>query len=154
MGKYYLSEKIGDPILMVAPAAHATDLVATDHTGVPVRDAEGILFILSAGVMTGDTADVAITFSSDGIASNASASTTVWASSDMAFAQVTSDSENSLFLLDLKIGNRVTATALNNADAKFFCTGDGVGDGIYQLIGIPYNLARHPTTNAQTVLLR
>ncbi len=151
MGKYYLSERIGDPVLMVAPATHATDLVSSNVVGVPIRDAQGVLFILSAGVFTGDTADVAITYASDGVDSNASASTDVWNSSNVVFAQVDSDSENSTFMLDLDLSNSGIDPA---ADGKFFCVGENVGDAIYSLIGIPYNLGLAPATNAQTVLRR
>ena len=151
MGNFYLSERIGDPVLMVAPVAHATDLVATDHAGVPIRDAQGVLFILTAGVFAGDSATVAITYASDGVASNASASSDVWASSNMTFTAVDSDSENSNFMLDLDLSNSGIDP---NANGKFYCTGENVGDPIYSLIGIPYNLNRSPATNAQTVLRR
>jgi hypothetical protein len=153
MGKYYLNEKIGDPVLMASPGIHATDTVDSDGVGgVPIRDAEGILFLLTTGTLTGGSATITISYASDGLSSNASVDTDVWTSSNMVFAAIDSDTENLSYVMDVNLGH----TGIDPASSgKFFHSAVVLGAATnYGLVGIPYNLKHSPTTNATTVLIR
>ena len=151
MKGYYLYEQIGDPINMITPAEYGTDLLSCNaNAGVPVRDAEGILFILSTGDLTTDSLTVILEYSSTGTSSDGGATTSVWAASDAEWGALDSDEENEIHMLDIKIGLKVNT---NDADGKFFASFNNTGGSGVSLIGIPYHLNRTPAANANTVVV-
>ena len=151
MSKYYLHQKIGDPINMIEPQIFGTDLASTDPiAGVPVSGADGVLFLLAVGDMTTDAMTVAIAYSSTGAASDAGVSSAVWAATDCTFGSIDSDGEDELYMMDIRTGDK----GANDVAGKFFGVLDdtGGGGGAVCLIGIPYNLKHYPATNANTVV--
>lgn len=150
MSKYYLHQKIGDPINMIVPAEYATDVTSTAITaGVPISGADGVMFLLATGDLGTDSLTVNIEYSSTGTASDGGCSTTVWAASDATFGAIDSDGENELYIMDINLGLK----GMSDVPGKFFANLNNTGGSGACLIGIPYNLKYYPATNANTVVL-
>lgn len=156
MTSYYLHQQIGTVYQVIDPdtftsAAVAGQLAATDcGEGVPVRNADKVLFILSVGDVTATGSRLlGVAYSSTGSASDAGNSTDVWASSNAYFPTITSDCANEVFLLDLDLGTK----GLTDAEGKLYIISTAVGTVAdeFGVIGIPYKLKVLPSTNENTI---
>ena len=105
----YLYEKIGYPKSLLNSVAYTSDGIAdtaATGTAVPTSGASSILFLMDVGVTNPGTLTMSLLYSTSGSASDASGSTTVWASSDATFAAITSDSTVGIKMLELDISKK------------------------------------------------
>jgi hypothetical protein len=148
MGNFHITDKIGEVIQPIDPDAYASDVAFTAAVGVPIKNALGVLFILSAGDLTGGTLDASLYYSSTGTSSDAVGTDAAWESSDAAWAQVTSDGENEVYLLDIITGNK----DLSDAAGTLVINVEAVGANDFSVVGFPYGMSYSPSTNANTVV--
>lgn len=156
MTGYPLYENVGEVVQLIEPDAYATDVPCSDNdSGVPVQDAQGILFVLAVGELPTSTnkgtVTVTLKYASDGgyNGSDAGQDSDVWHCTDAAFAEVDSDGENEVYLLDLDLG----AKALMDEQGKLYADAQTEGDANdFTLIAIPYGMTYNPSTNENTVV--
>lgn len=147
-----LHEYIGDPVVVIPFATHSSDgTEASDGTnGVPLIGASGVEFQLITGVTgTGLVQVVTVEYSSTGISTDVVTSNAGMTCSDAAFAALSSDDPDKVFILDFD----VSAKGLDGGKL-FVAVGAGIiGTSIYGVVGRPYGGTRlYPATNAQTVV--
>ena len=153
MSKYFLSQRIGDPVTIIVPAEYGTDAASTETVGVlgngvPIRDAEGVIFMLTTGDLTTDELTVSITYSSTGSASDATASTTTFlGATDCVFVALDSDDEGDVSVIDINLGH----LGISDGPGKFYASLENTGGSMAACIGFPYHLKRSPATKAITI---
>lgn len=104
MGKMY--EEILTTLVLAPVALSSDGYAASDNTnGVSIKGMDSVDFILAVGAGATVTAAIPFTvqYSSTGSASDASGSTTVWASSDAAFTSVDSDGVSEVYILSIDL---------------------------------------------------
>lgn len=151
-----LYEHLGQVIHVLAPDQYATDVATSDNdAGAPIKNADGILFVLSVGELPTatdkGTVDVTLQYSSDGLSTNVSTSSDVWPATDAVFAQVDSDGENEIYLLDLDLDAK--GADLKEEASKIYADFQVVGAQCdFGLIAIPYGVRHNPVSQENTVV--
>lgn len=116
MGLIY--EELGS-VLCVAPDAYdSTTILASDNdNGIAIKGVDSVLYQIACGDMaaTGAALSMQVMYSSTGAASDASASTAVWAASD---AVATADSDSSNTMVELEVD--LTQKGLNDEAGALF----------------------------------
>ena len=115
MGLIY--EELGS-VLCVAPDAYdSTTILASDNdNGIAIKGVDSVLYQIAVGDMgTTSALSMQVMYSSTGAASDASASTAVWAASD---AVATADSDGSNTMVELEVD--LTQKGLNDEAGALF----------------------------------
>lgn len=115
MGLIY--EELGS-VLCVAPDAYdSTTILASDNdNGIAIKGVDSVLYQIAVGDMGATSAlSMQVMYSSTGAASDASASTAVWAASD---AVATADSDSSNTMVELEVD--LTQKGLNDEAGALF----------------------------------
>jgi hypothetical protein len=150
----YLTDNVGEMLMVVAPQALSSDgFNASDNdTGVPIAGLKSVAFLGLLGAVNGGSADAVlqIQYSSTGNASDAVTSNSTMTCTDALFT-FNSDSPNEIFIVNFDID----AKGLSALAGKLFVSSAAAehGSPLVAVAAIPVlATARMPATNENTVV--
>jgi hypothetical protein len=149
-----LYQFVGDPVVMFGPSTLSSDgTAASNLTGVPIKGADGILFLEIAGATDSAAVfQVQLQYSTSSAGSDAATSNALWTCTDAVFTIHPRAEADTVTVLDFRIG----AKAISDASGHMHMTIAAAETGAVPItvIGIPYGGTRlYPATNAVAAVL-
>lgn len=131
--------------------ASTSDIVGP---GIPILGLKSVAFLVCVGALAGGTVAVAVRYASNGKASDAASSTTVWTCSD-AVMTITTNSTDGVYGADYPyiLDVNIEAKGLSDAAGRLFVTLTAASNavGVIGVVAIPIpGTAQIPITQART----